>query len=159
MEENEKTLIKDEWELNPRCISGTRCFAYVNTGHMTPCCWVDGDDIQQSDEYKQFFTDEMKLTNFNSVQDIFDTDVWIDFFEMLLDRPKEAPWICWKYCGEFNHTPGQRTPNRDIYRSAEYESLQERYKDNSVTKIVVTPKCIDGIRASFIPLKNLEIDK
>jgi len=148
MEYNETTHVKKVWELKPRCIGGDRCTAYVNTGHLSPCCWVDGHDVQTSKEYKDFFTEEMKLANFDSVQDVLDTDVWVNFFRMLIENPKEAPWICWKYCGEYSHTPNQNTPNRDIFRTKEYFSLKEKYSEEDMK---VKAKCTDGIRAKFMP--------
>jgi len=112
-------------KLIPRCITGDRCVAYVNTGHLSPCCWIDGYDIQTSEDYRQFFTEEMKVKNNDSIQKILDTKVWVDFYQMLRDRPLEAPKVCWQYCGKFNHTVSQRTPERDILREDKIKNLRE----------------------------------
>ena len=70
MEDTKKSLLKKEWKLIPKCLVGIRCPAYVNTGHISPCCWVDGDDVQNQDYYKALFTEKMKLDNNEEVEDI-----------------------------------------------------------------------------------------
>ena len=88
MEKTQNTRIKNtnissEWKLQPRCMVGTRSPAYVNTGHISPCCWVDGISTQKEDGYKALFTNDMKLENLNSVDEVFSSEAWIDFFLML----------------------------------------------------------------------------
>jgi len=47
------------------------------------------------------------------------------FLSMLRERPLEAPKVCWQYCGKFNHTVSQRTPERDILREDKIKNLRE----------------------------------
>ena len=134
--------IKDNWNLSPRCLSGDRSPAYVNSGHISPCCWVDGDPNQKEEGYKELFTDDMKLDNFETVDKVFLSDQWVDFFSMLKNNPKAAPNICWKHCGHFVTVEGQKTAMRDIFNSEQYKNLKENYNLKSDR-----PRCVDGISA------------
>ena len=146
MEDTKKTLLKKESQLIPKCLSGNRSPAYVNTGHLSPCCWVDGDDVQILDYYKDLFTDKMKLENHEQVKDIVLSDEWNNFFKKLIDKPEEAHDICWKHCGIFADTKNtideQRTPMRDIYSSDQYKALKNKYNLENAR-----PRCTDGISA------------
>ncbi len=141
MEDTKKTLLKKESQLIPKCLSGNRSPAYVNTGHLSPCCWVDGDDVQILDYYKELFTDKMKLENHEQVEDIVLSDEWNIFFKKLIDKPEEAHDICWKHCGEFAKA-NKQTPMRDIYSSEQYKALKEKYQLKNAR-----PRCTDGISA------------
>ena len=141
MENTEKTLLKKEWKLIPKCLSGNRSPAYVNTGHISPCCWVDGDNVQSQDYYKALFTEKMKLDNNEEVEDIILSDEWNTFFKNLTNKPEEAHDICWKYCGEFAKA-NKQTPMRDIFNSEQYKNLKKKYNLKSDR-----PRCVDGISA------------
>ena len=143
MEDTKKSLLKKEWKLIPKCLVGIRCPAYVNTGHISPCCWVDGDDVQNQDYYKALFTEKMKLENNEEVEDIILSDEWNTFFKKLTNKPEEAHDICWKHCGEFA-TANKQTPMRDIYTSEQYKELERKYNIETSSH-----KCTDGIRATL----------
>ena len=137
--------IKDNWNLNPRCLSGDRSPAYVNSGHISPCCWVDGDPNQKEEGYKELFTDDMKLDNFETVDEVFSSEAWINFFLMLKTNPKSAPNICWKHCGHFMPNTGQKTPMRDMLNTKEYRELENKYNMSSARN-----RCVDGLSARLM---------
>ena len=82
--------------LNPKCITENRDLAYVSTGHLTPCCWVN-------DNFEKYLKDivslEMHIDNFDSIEDILLSKPWKDFFDMLMNNPSDAPQVCQRYCG------------------------------------------------------------
>ena len=147
MEETQSTFLKnpniqDNWNLIPRCFSGNRSPAYVNTGHISPCCWVDGVEIQKQEGYKALFTDDMKLENLKSVDEVFSSEAWIDFFSMLKTNPQSAPNVCWKHCGHFTKNKDGETPIRDIVDTEEYSQLKNKYNIGRARN-----RCVDGLDA------------
>ena len=137
---NIKKKISEDWELMPRCLSEKRrAIAYVNTGHLSPCCWVDGDKEQASEDYKMFFTEELKVANNDKVEDIIESETWLNFFKSLTEDPKNAPASCWKNCGQFAVEDIKgigSTPNRDQY-NVDQEGIISTFKDQSVTRFKV----------------------
>ena len=143
MEDTKETKSKKFDKLIPRCLYGDRSAAFVNSGHISPCCWVDGDFNQKIEGYKELFTEKMKLENFKTVDEIFLSDEWLNFFKMLKNKPESAPYICWKHCGDFIHDKNQtKTPMRDIYSSEQYKALKEKYQLENARA-----RCVDGISA------------
>jgi len=82
-------------KLNPKCIHG-KDLSFYHTGHVLPCCWLNNhkNDIKCRD----LFSEEMHIDNFDTVEEIFETETWKQFFEMLRKNPKDAPQQCWKMC-------------------------------------------------------------
>ena len=155
MEKTQNTRIKNtnissEWKLQPRCMVGTRSPAYVNTGHISPCCWVDGISTQKEDGYKALFTNDMKLENLNRVEEVFSSEAWIDFFLMLKTDPQSAPNICWKHCGDFTGDPNSKTPMRDQVKTEEYNQLKKKYDINYARN-----RCVDGLSARLTKKDDL----
>ena len=46
------------------------------------------------------FYEDLKLENNDSIEDIFMSDVWIDFHKSLIDDPDNAPYVCKKNCSK-----------------------------------------------------------
>ena len=44
-------------EFKPMCIAKKTCIAYVNSGHILPCCFADGD----RDRFKLLRRDSTKV--------------------------------------------------------------------------------------------------
>ena len=138
--EDTRKEISEDWKLMPRCLDPKRkAIAYVNTGHLSPCCWVDGDKEQASEDYKMFFTEELKVVNNEKVEDIMESETWLNFFKSLVEKPREAPYNCWKNCGEFvvNDIKGVgHSPNRDQH-DVDQEAIINTFQDQSVSRFKV----------------------
>jgi len=76
--------------------------AYVSTGHLLPCCWCDGDDIEVISQYFKFglFDEDLKVENNDSLINILLSPEWIDFHKSLLEDPDNAPRPCKKHCSK-----------------------------------------------------------
>ena len=85
-------------KLYPRCMGGTKPPAYSATGYILPCCWADDDKVL--DEFKFLMKEHLKLENVESINDIFLSDEWIEFFNMLEQNGNNAPYVCKKYCSK-----------------------------------------------------------
>ena len=45
------------------------------------------------------FKEHLKLENNENVEDIFKSKEWTDFYNMLKNKPEQAPPVCKKFCG------------------------------------------------------------
>lgn len=90
--------------LKPRCLIGKQMFGFTNSegGYILPCCWCD-----QSERIKEFASltqEKFKITNVTSIESILESNEWQDFFDILINRPEEAPDTCKTYCSsDFIH--------------------------------------------------------
>tara|TARA_X000001316_G_C911987_1_gene27100 strand:- start:425 stop:715 length:291 start_codon:yes stop_codon:yes gene_type:complete len=85
-------------KLYPRCISGNKPPAYSSTGYILPCCWCDDDKVLE--EFDFIMKEHLKLENVETIDDIFLSEEWIDFFKMLNNNSNDAPFVCKKYCSK-----------------------------------------------------------
>jgi len=84
-------------EIRPQCIHG-REPSLTAEGYFLPCCWAD-----RRNTYFQkagFFNPELNISNVDDiVTEVFNSETWISFFNMLEYNSKEAPNVCKEYCG------------------------------------------------------------
>jgi len=90
--------------LKPKCHKQSKeppkGVAYVSTGHLLPCCWCDSLNPKYIEEFKKlgFFFEDLKVKNNDTIEDIFMSDVWINFHKTIIEKPEEAPAVCKKNC-------------------------------------------------------------
>ncbi len=90
--------VKKNNSLCPRCIFKEQDFVLSSEGYFTPCCWLD-DELYRSQPYvNDFFKEHLNIENNENIQDIFDSKEWQDFWDILLNRPEDAPPVCYEYC-------------------------------------------------------------
>lgn len=83
----------------PKCmINPETGIFYNNRGFLTPCCWADGPE--EEDDWKEFYTEELNVSNNDNIEDILTSDVWVDFFHNLSNGNKKR--VCEIYCMEDN---------------------------------------------------------
>jgi hypothetical protein len=88
-------------KIKPQCLKGKQV-AFINKGFFTPCCQIDG--WRQLEPFKElgFLDEEFHISNLKTQEDIstiFESKIWQDFYNNLLENPEEAPWVCKKVCG------------------------------------------------------------
>lgn len=90
-------------KIKPKCLEfGTRHnkgAAYTSDGYMLPCCWLDDPPVYRYIKEFGLKDEHLAVENNKSLDDIFTSDTWEDFFQMLLNRPECAPYMCKKKCG------------------------------------------------------------
>lgn len=128
--------IRLNMKLVPKCVHVNRAEAYVNTGHILPCCWLDGMLARKEPEIDKLFAEHLKVENNETLEDIITSEEWIEFFNNILNQPKNAPKECYKYCGE--STELNKNPQRDLIRDTQ---LIENLIASDVK-----PACSHGIR-------------
>jgi hypothetical protein len=106
-------------KLCPRCIYEDQEITLSSEGYFTPCCWLD-DELYRNQPYvNTFFKPHLNIELHDNIQDIFDSQEWKDFWDLLLNRPEDAPPVCYEYCATYKG-------NKEV--------LEEDYK-NSVSVI------------------------
>ena len=100
-QEKEKMIKKPDRaeSFKPKCLLTDRQPAYTATGFIVPCCWVDNPWGMRDDFIKRFYDPKMHIDNNESVMEIMNSDLYNEWWDMLINRPEEAPDICKKYCG------------------------------------------------------------
>ena len=85
-------------KLCPRCIYEDQEITLSSEGYFTPCCWLDDELYRNQPRVNDFFNENLHIENNDNIQDIFDSKEWTEFWDMLLNRPEEAPPVCYEYC-------------------------------------------------------------
>ena len=87
----------DKKKFTPKCLYGTRAAGFTATGFLVPCCWVDCLEGWNDEQLKKFYDKKLHIDN-NEVEEIFESETWTDWFDMLKNNPENAPKLCKKYC-------------------------------------------------------------
>ena len=100
---------KRSW--NPLCMSQDLWkplweYGHSTLGFITPCCWAD--PVFRSNEKEKLFddlyTEDLKISNNDSIVDILLSDPWLRWFESIENGPETAPSTCKKYCYRSHET-------------------------------------------------------
>ena len=86
-------------KFQPKCILTDRQPAFTATGFLVPCCWVDNPWAMKDKNIKKFYNKKQHIDKHDSVMSIMHGKVFTDFWDMLENKPENAPEICKKYCG------------------------------------------------------------
>lgn len=85
-------------KLCPRCIYNTQHLTLSSQGYFTPCCWLDDELYRNQPFVNDFFNPSLHIENNENIQDIFDSDIWKKFWNILMHHPEQAPPVCYQYC-------------------------------------------------------------
>jgi len=83
------------YKIHPKCLHNKE-LSLCNTGHILPCCWIN--DLVNNYQWKDFFSTEMHIDKFETIDEIFETETWKNFFDMLKTDPTKAPTRCKDKC-------------------------------------------------------------
>ena len=67
-------------------------------GFLTPCCYTCVNSPEKHKGISQLYAEHLKIDNVDSVEEIILSDEWIEFFDMIKNRPEDWPDICVKIC-------------------------------------------------------------
>ena len=65
-------------------------------GFLTPCCYTCVNSPEKHKGISQLYAEHLKIDNVDSVEEIIFSDEWIEFFDMIKNRPEGWPDICVK---------------------------------------------------------------
>lgn len=85
-------------ELCPRCIFKDQDLTLNSQGYFTPCCWLDDELYRNQPMVNNFYKPHLHIDQNENIQDIFDSSEWVEFWDILLNRPEDAPPVCYEYC-------------------------------------------------------------
>ena len=90
-------------KIRPKCLQFHETLnkgaAYTSDGYMLPCCWLDDPPVYNYIVNAGLKDKELAVANNESLDDIFTSDQWENFFTTLLHDPKNASYMCKKKCG------------------------------------------------------------
>jgi len=90
-------------KLIPKCLNfdspDRKPAAYTSDGFMLPCCWVDTPYEDESLKALGMRDEELKVANNESLIQIFTSDQWERFFNVLVHDSDSAPFACKYKCG------------------------------------------------------------
>lgn len=104
--------------LKPRCVKGIAP-AYCSTGHILPCCYIDGV-IDRDETLRPLFSENLKIEHHDDITTIYQSDEWVDFFDVLINRPEDASPKCWAICGRENMNDTNAMQNNRYTLTGEY---------------------------------------
>lgn len=93
--DRDNEIAKLEVKLYPRCVKFEKEPTLSATGYIVPCCWADSSTFEGMESLMK---PHLHIDNVDSVEDIILSEEWDEFFDVLTNKPKEAPLICKKYC-------------------------------------------------------------
>lgn len=67
-------------------------------GFLTPCCYTCINSPEKHKGISQLYAENLKIDNVESVEEIIFSEEWLEFFNMLENRPEDWPDICIKIC-------------------------------------------------------------
>ena len=89
--------------LKPKCLlpdedGNIQCLGHSAEGFLVPCCWMDAFPKDRGFAQDIFFQDKLKISNVDNIFEIIRSKEWLDFYELLLAEPEEAPPVCQQHC-------------------------------------------------------------
>ena len=82
--------------LDPKCLKEDHAFYYSSEGYILPCCFTDC--TEKESEIQELIKDKFKLENIDKIEDVLNSDEWVNFFNLLSNEPNKSPKICQNYC-------------------------------------------------------------
>lgn len=90
-------------KINPKCLQFhnnlNKGAAYTSDGFMLPCCWLDDPPVYSYIKEHGLKDEALRVSNHESLETIFTSDQWENFFSILLNDPDKASYMCKKKCG------------------------------------------------------------
>lgn len=90
-------------KIEPKCLKfgdrDQKGAAYTSDGFMLPCCWLDDPPVYRYIKESGLKDPELALANNEKLEDIFGSDQWEKFFQILLNEPEKCSYMCKKKCG------------------------------------------------------------
>ena len=90
-------------KIEPKCLNfefgQNKGAAYTSDGYMLPCCWLDDPPVYNYIMLMGLKDEELAVSNVEKLEDIFLSDQWENFFQVLLHEPQNASYMCKKKCG------------------------------------------------------------
>ena len=177
--------IKRSPYLKPKCIKNKspKGVGYSSLGWLIPCCWTDPRrgvieqfSLLDNPLFKGMFTEELKLSNVETIEEIIYSEPWKNFGRALLHEPEKCPAECHKYCGSdlpddgfvYQEKPTKLKSEHPEHNKKVYNDHMEDNKndkkltvkfDNHTTSRYYPPEAFKTVRQDDDPLKRYDFMK
>jgi len=82
-------------KLDPKCLNNKMQVALTNKGELIPCCYCDTKLTRQDPKFQQLLK-VSKISNYDTIEEIYLTKEWIDFKKDL--ENDKGPFACFNTC-------------------------------------------------------------
>jgi hypothetical protein len=93
------------YKLYPKCLNngkdGPKPIYYSSSGYLLPCCWCEGNHVE---EFSEFTQAQYHISNISNMNDIVYSKAFVDFYAMLNTSPEKAPTPCKHFCSKKRKT-------------------------------------------------------
>lgn len=72
--------------------------AFSANGYFFPCCWMEKTEYVEKNIHN-LFDEELKITNIESVDEVFNSEQWKKFYMTMLFDPNNICDVCKIMCG------------------------------------------------------------
>ena len=90
-------------KIRPKCLAfnakDNKGAAYTSDGYMLPCCWLDDPPLYRYVKECGLKDPKLAVENNISLEEIFGSDTWENFFQKLVTDPSNCSYMCKKKCG------------------------------------------------------------
>ena len=69
---------------------GGKALGHSNTGHILPCCWVDGEVLKRHELGRKLIHPDLSIDNNETIEDILLSDAWLEWDDMLKNSPEKG---------------------------------------------------------------------
>ena len=94
---------KNPKDLLPKCVVpynkdfNIKAYGFSSEGYLMPCCWTIEEENNDFAELKK---EKLNIKNVEKIEDITNSDEWKNFADILINKPQQAPNLCWFFCGK-----------------------------------------------------------
>ena len=86
--------------LDPKCIKGQKGPSLSSQGYFYPCCWLDDGNPGRQEIIDLFDLDHLHISNVSGFMEVFESEEWQEFFDILEHTPEFAPETCRIKCAK-----------------------------------------------------------
>lgn len=77
-----------------------KAYGYNSQGYIMPCCWTVQEKGYEEEQFKPLMKDKFHISNVDKIEDVVQSEEWKEFADILINKPKNAPNVCWYFCGK-----------------------------------------------------------
>ena len=94
---------KNPKDLLPKCVVqhnknfNIKAYGFSSEGYLMPCCWT----IEEvNNDFAELKKEKLNIKNVEKIEDIINSDEWKNFADILINKPEQAPNLCWFFCSK-----------------------------------------------------------
>ena len=109
-------VVKDTKNIHSKPLVST------NDGYILPCCWADNCQKVRTRDFSELTKEHLKIDNVDSIEEIIESNEWIEFFRVLTEEPENAPITCKEKCDSNRPDQLKKEVTKDTKVSYSYKN-------------------------------------